>query len=69
MTDRLSGFQVTMRTDVRDDDAEAVISAIRMIKGVADVRPILAENYNPEVIRQRIEMSEKLRQLAIDVLK
>ena len=41
MTDRVSGFIVTLGADLRaDDDAEEVRKAIRMIRGVIDVEPI-----------------------------
>lgn len=34
MTDRLKGFIVTLTTDIREDDAESIVQAIKMIKGV-----------------------------------
>lgn len=42
MTDRFAGFIVTLHKDIRDDDAEAIIAALRMIKGVASVDPVPA---------------------------
>jgi hypothetical protein len=42
MTDRHMGYVVHLAGDVRKDDAEAVISALRMIKGVAAVTPVTA---------------------------
>ena len=39
MTDRLNGVTVTFANDIRDDDAEQLLSAIRMIKGVVHVEP------------------------------
>jgi cell division protein FtsX len=39
MTDRIHALTVFLNRPIRDDDAEAIIAAIRMIKGVADVRP------------------------------
>lgn len=41
MTDRLAGFVVTLEQDLRDDDAQATIAAIRQIKGVISVEPVL----------------------------
>lgn len=41
MTDRYSGFVVTLEDDIRSDDAEAVTKAISMVKGVLTVRPNL----------------------------
>ena len=44
MTDRHTGYLVTLTRDIREDDAEeGVLNAIRMIRGVMDVRPITAE--------------------------
>lgn len=37
MTDRLKGCVVAFEKDIREDDAEGILNAIRMIKGVADV--------------------------------
>lgn len=42
MTDRHAGFLVTMADDIREDDAEAVITALRMVKGVLNVSPVPA---------------------------
>lgn len=39
MTDRYKGFLITLDKDVRVDDAEYVLNAIRMIKGVHSIRP------------------------------
>ena len=40
MTDRHSGYIVTLHQDTREDDAQATIDAINMIKGVLNVQPI-----------------------------
>ena len=37
MTDRISGVVVTLEEDMRVDDAENLLTAIRMMRGVADV--------------------------------
>lgn len=37
MTDRIKGLTVTLDRDYRDDDVEAIVDAIKMIKGVIDV--------------------------------
>lgn len=39
MTDRIKGVYVTFDKDYRDDDAEPILQAIRMVRGVADVDP------------------------------
>ena len=40
MTDRHAGYVITLREDVREDDAEALVNAIKMIKGVVSVTPM-----------------------------
>ena len=37
MTDSLKGVHVAFEKDIRDDDAEPIINAIKAIRGVADV--------------------------------
>ena len=39
MTDRLKGCTVLFNQDVRTDDAEALLNAIQMLKGVQAVNP------------------------------
>lgn len=43
MTDRHAGYVVTLARDIREDDAEAVITAISMVKGVVSVKPVVAD--------------------------
>lgn len=43
MTDRYNAITVHLATDIRDDDAEAILTAIRMVKGVAKVEPLVAD--------------------------
>lgn len=42
MTDRVIAYTVTLEREVREDDAEAIENAIRMVKGVAEVVPVVA---------------------------
>jgi hypothetical protein len=42
MTDRYCGFIVVLEKELRSDDAEATIAAIKQIKGVASVEPQVA---------------------------
>lgn len=39
MTDRIRQLTVVLDTDYRDDDVEAIVNALRMVRGVADVVP------------------------------
>ena len=41
MTDRHVGYVVTLDGAVREDDAEAILTAMKMIKGVASVDPVI----------------------------
>lgn len=43
MTDRHAGYVVALGEDIREDDAEAIMAAISMIKGVLSVQPVIAE--------------------------
>jgi hypothetical protein len=40
MTDRFKGFIVVLDRDVREDDAEAIVTALKMVKGVKAVTPV-----------------------------
>lgn len=53
MTDRIKGFVVTLEKDLREDDAEATLTALRQIKGVLAVEPQLA-NIEDQLNRTRI---------------
>lgn len=61
MTDRLKGVWVAFERDIRDDDAEAIIKAIRMIRHVAAVKGNIADS-NDWINRMQIrtELGEKL---------
>lgn len=53
MTDRHSGYLVVLDHDIREDDAEHIINAIRMVKGVQDVQPVPARGYETVVAESR----------------
>lgn len=55
MTDRLKGVVVTFEKDIREDDAEEILSAIRMVKGVLSVKPLVS-NYEQHVAEERVRM-------------
>lgn len=40
MTKRHTGYVVILETDVREDDAQEIVQALRMIKGVVAVQPV-----------------------------
>lgn len=43
MTDRHTAYIVTLEQPTREDDAAATVSALRQIKGVIDVRPVVSD--------------------------
>ena len=61
MTDTLKGLVVSLNHDIREDDAEDIIQAIRMVKGVANVAPLVSEAGDWVVAeRSRREMRERV---------
>lgn len=42
MTDRHTAYFVTLETPIREDQADQVVTALRQIRGVVDVRPVIA---------------------------
>lgn len=61
MTDRYNAVVVVFDRDIREDDAEAIINAIRMIKGVITVTPNVADiDGHVAAMRVKRELSEKL---------
>ena len=64
MTDRIKGLMVTLDRDIRDDDAESIISAILMIRGVGSVATSVTnptDHMNRE--RIRLEMYDKFYEI------
>ena len=63
MTDRIFAYTVTLEREIRDDDAQRITDAIKMIRGVADAVPLVAEPQAYwERTRARRELEEKLWQ-------
>ena len=61
MTDRFRVLNVLLDKEYRDDDAESIIEAIRMIKGVIDVVELVADpNFRLEIEIARNELAQKL---------
>lgn len=61
MTDRYNAVVVTFDRDIREDDAEAIINAIRMLKGVLAVTPNVSD-INMHVAESRVkrELTDRL---------
>lgn len=61
MTERHAGYVVTLKRDIREDDAEQLIAAIRMLSPVASVEPVVAgPEFHMAYARARRELSEAL---------
>lgn len=61
MTDRVKGFTVVLDKDYRTDDVEAILSAIKMVKGVLTVSPLIVDP-SDYINRMRIQsdLEEKI---------
>lgn len=61
MTDRFNALTVVLEKDIRDDDAEAIIQAIKMVKGVLSVDGNVADiEAHLATERVRRELLQKL---------
>lgn len=61
MTDRYNAVVVAFDRDIREDDAEAVINAIRMLKGVLTVTPNVSDlNTHVAEARAKHELAAKI---------
>ena len=70
MTDRYHSLTVVLEKDIRDDDAQSIINAIKMVKGVLSVKPhvsdftsLMAED------RARRDLEEKILQVIYPKMK
>ena len=64
MTDRHSAYIVILEQDIRDDDAQATINAIKQIRGVLGVEPHIASPIDEQIaaMRARNEIANKIFQ-------
>ena len=61
MTDRFNSLTVVLEHDVRDDDAEALLSAIRQLRGVLSVSGNVSDlTAHVAQLRAQQELSKKL---------
>jgi hypothetical protein len=70
MTDRLKGVVITFEKDIREDDAEQLLTTFRNIRGVVDVSPIVAD-LDDHMARARVksEIREKFWKFYEEILK
>lgn len=61
MTTRYNALTVILEHEIREDDLEVLISAIRMLRGVSDVRPEGTDNLALEIAEMRVrrDLTEK----------
>ena len=68
MTDRVKGVYVAFERDIRVDDVEVIVNAIRMIKGVAGVeQEQFISNSDDWMNRQQVRM--ELQPIILDFLE
>lgn len=62
MTDRHSAYIVILEQDIREDDAQATINAIKQIRGVLGVEPHIANPFEEQIAEMRVrnELSNKI---------
>ncbi len=66
MTDKFHSLTVVLEKDIREDDAEPIINAIRMVKGVLTATPHIADvNFTVAQSRARRELRKALAQLIV----
>lgn len=58
MTDRIKGFVVTLTDDIRIDDVQPLLDAVKMLKGVASVDTSVT-NIDDHMNRQVVYMDVK----------
>jgi hypothetical protein len=67
VTDRISGYIVTLDHDIREDDAKKITKALGMIKGVLSVEPVTADPFAESMYRTR--MHTRLVNEVLDVIQ
>lgn len=55
MTNRHSAYVVVLDHDIREDDAQVLISALRMLRGVVDVQPVVTDVSSALVANSRLK--------------
>ena len=65
MSDRFKGVYVAFEEDVKDEDAESTIEAIKHIRGVAGVTPEVLDNSTDWMARMRVK--SELRDKILDL--
>lgn len=66
MTDQYNAITVVLERDIRDDDAEFILNAIRMIRGVLKVTPHVADH---TALVAEMRAKHEMRAKVLDLLK
>ncbi len=69
MTERYNGFLVVLESEIREDDAESTLDAIRHIKGVLRVTGV-PDNDNATfcvAVQERLKIRKKLFEFVKDL--
>lgn len=66
MTDRIQGLTVALDRDYRDDDVEAIVNAILMVKGVKGVKKSVVDM--PDYTA-RVRAVAAIQEKVLDVFK
>ncbi len=53
MTDRHAGYVVTLAGDIREDQVEPILNALRMISGVVAVTPVVSDPITQQIAATR----------------
>jgi hypothetical protein len=63
VTDRHAGYVVTLKEDIREDDAEQFMSALRFFSFVASVTPVVSDvGLHIATEKARYDLLTKLRE-------
>ncbi|MEU5157321.1 hypothetical protein [Glycomyces sp. NPDC021274] len=63
MTTRITALQLILENPMREDDAQSIIDAVRLIRGVIEVR-VLESNVSAEsaaAVRRDIQWADRIR--------
>lgn len=68
MTDSVHSFQVVLAKDIREDDIDGIVGALKHVKGVLNVKPITS-TYDSVMAetRAKAEMTDRLLKLAKEI--
>ena len=66
MTDRHSGYLIVLEHDIREDDVTDVITALKQIRGVIGVEPIIS---GPDIQIAQMRADTTWRQRLIGLLE